>query len=271
VPAVAGQVASARLDIVGVALEVDPQRIPGADIPTRRPGKLDRNRRDRARRGHGNHRMPTGLRSAARGLDPGASGCVVAGRNSVFRHSFSDEGCCRSVSTTIKVYFNKERLVATQVIVVGPAEVWRNIVQSVDVGCHVVAFSTLEELDRWRENQGLEDPSVYPDLVVALIETGCRLGSLPVKLRGVLETMGHEATVLPLRLLEEHWPSRRSFYRTWDSHISIAPAAFLRRVRALHARRLLANGRTKKEAALLAGYSSVDQMRRNIQRSDDES
>lgn len=158
-----------------------------------------------------------------------------------------------------------------EVIVVGPAEVWRTIVQSVDVGCHVVAFSTLEELDRWRQNQGLEDPSIYPDLVVALIEVGCRLGTLPAKLRGVLEQTGHETNVPPLRRLEGHWPSRRSFYRTWDAHIPIAPAAFLRRVRALHARRLMANGRTKKEAALLAGYSSVDQMRRNIQRSDDES
>lgn len=153
-----------------------------------------------------------------------------------------------------------------EVIVVGPPELWRTIVKSVDGNCRVVAFTTLEELDHWRQNQGLEDPSIYPDLVVALIEAGCRLGSLPRKLRSVMEAVGHETNVPALRSIEDCWPSRRSFYRSWEAHIEIAPAALLRRVRALHARRLLANGRTKKEAALLAGYSSVDQMRRNIGR-----
>lgn len=151
-----------------------------------------------------------------------------------------------------------------EVIVVGPAEVWRTIVQSVDVTCRVVAFTTLEELDRWRENQGLEDPSIYPDLVVALIESGCRLGSLPRRLRSLIESVGQQTYVPRLRELENRWPSRSSFYRVWHQQIEAAPATFLRRVRVLHARRLLANGRTKKEAALLAGYSSVDQMRRNI-------
>ena len=150
------------------------------------------------------------------------------------------------------------------VIVVGPAEVWRNIVQSVDVNCRVVAFTTLEELDRWRENQGLDDPSIYPDLVVALIEAGCRFGSLPDRLRDQLESIGEQTYVPRLRELENRWPSRSSFYRVWHQQIEQGPATFLRRVRALHARRLLATGRTKKEAALLAGYSSVDQMRRNI-------
>ena len=153
---------------------------------------------------------------------------------------------------------------ASEVIVVGPPEVWRVIVKSVDAQCRVVAFTTLEELDHWRKNLGLEDASIYPDLVVALIEEGCRLGTLPRKLRTVLEAIGKQTNVPPLRTMEDRWPSRRSFYRMWEANIPIAPAAFLRRVRALHARRLLANGRTKKEAALLAGYSSVDQMRRNI-------
>jgi hypothetical protein len=34
-------------------------------------------------------------------------------------------------------------------------------------------------------------------------------------------------------------------------------------VRSLHAQRLLTLGFTRKQAAMLAGYSSVDQMRRN--------
>lgn len=156
-------------------------------------------------------------------------------------------------------------MVRNEVIVVGPADVWRTIVQSVDMNCRVVAFSTLEELDRWRQNQGFDDPRIYPDLVVALIEAGCRrLGSLPQRLRSLIESIGQQTYVPRLRELEDRWPSRSSFYRVWHQQIEPGPATFLRRVRALHARRLLANGRTKKEAALMAGYSSVDQMRRNI-------
>ena len=149
---------------------------------------------------------------------------------------------------------------------VGPSDLWRSIMKSVDRTCRVLAFNTLEELDRWRRNEGFDDPSIYPDLITALIEAGCRLGGLPRKLRTALEAISHETNVPPLRTLENAWPSRRSFYRTWEVHLEIAPAAFLRRVRALHACRLMANGRTKKEAALQAGYSSVDQMRRNIRR-----
>lgn len=151
-----------------------------------------------------------------------------------------------------------------EVIVVGPVEVWRTIVHSVDGNCRVVAFTTLEELDRWRENQGFDDPSIYPDLVVALMEAGCRLGSLPRRLRKLIESIGEQTYVPRLREVENRWPSRSSFYRVWHQQIEPGPATFLRHVRALHARRLMANGRTKKEAALLAGYSSVDQMRRNI-------
>jgi hypothetical protein len=157
---------------------------------------------------------------------------------------------------------------SSELIVVGRPDVWRSIVKSVDDTCRVVAFTTLAELDRWRENEGFDDPSIYPDVITAAIEVGCRLGTLPCRLRGVLENLGRERSVPPLRRLEDGWPSRRSFYRTWNTHLEIAPAAFLRRVRVLHARRLMANGRTKKEAALLAGYSSVDQMRRNIRRRD---
>jgi transcriptional regulator GlxA family with amidase domain len=153
-----------------------------------------------------------------------------------------------------------------QVIVVGPPDVWRAVVKTVDRGCRVLAFTTLDELDRWRRSGGSEDPSIYPDLIAALAEAGRRISDLPAHLRAVLEKLRDETNVPPLRRLNEEWPSRSSFYRTWNAHIDMAPAAFLRRVRSLHASRLLAKGRTKKEAALLAGYSSVDQMRRNMRR-----
>lgn len=155
---------------------------------------------------------------------------------------------------------------APELIVVGPHEVWRAVVKSVGEGCRVVAFTTLEELDHWRANLGLDDPSIYPDVVVALSESGCRLGALPPKLRQAVEAIGALARVPPKRELEGSASSRRSFYRLWHAQLEITPAAFLRRVRTLHARRLMANGRTKKEAAMLAGYSSVDQMRRCLKR-----
>ena len=153
-----------------------------------------------------------------------------------------------------------------EIIVVGPPDVRRAVVRTVRRDCRVLAFSTLEELDHWRHTVSSDDPSIYPDLVAALIEAGSRLAALPVRLRAALESLGRETYVPPLRRLEGEWPSRRSFYRTWEAHLDVAPAAFLRRVRALHASRLLATGRTKKEAALMAGYSSVDQMRRNMRR-----
>jgi Helix-turn-helix domain len=155
---------------------------------------------------------------------------------------------------------------SAEVIVVGPPDVWRSIVRTVDRQCRVLAFATLDELDRWRRSGGFEDPSIHPDLVTALLESGRHLSELPTRLRATLERLGKETNVPALRRLENAWPSRRSFYRTWNANIETAPATFLRRVRALHAARLLANGRTKKEAALLAGYSSVDQMTRNMRR-----
>lgn len=152
--------------------------------------------------------------------------------------------------------------VPPEVIVVGPPEVWRRVVAE----CRVIGFRTLEELDAWRENRVADDRRIHRDLLAVLMELGCPLASLPRKLRAALEAIGELTHVPPTRELEQRWPSRRSFYRSWHERIEATPAAFLRRVRALHARRLLASGRTKKEAALLAGYSSVDQMRRNLVR-----
>lgn len=113
-----------------------------------------------------------------------------------------------------------------------------------------------------------DDPSILPDLMVALAEADCPLAALPRRLRAALEALGRATNVPRLRQLEDQWPCRRSFYRCWETYLDLAPATFLRRVRALHARRLLALGRTRKEAALLAGYSSVDLMRRNIHRAE---
>src|SRR5438876_369408 len=55
-----------------------------------------------------------------------------------------------------------------ELIVVGPAEIWRDMVKSVDDHWRVVAFTSLDELDHWRQSQGLDDPSSYPDPAVGI-------------------------------------------------------------------------------------------------------
>jgi len=125
-------------------------------------------------------------------------------------------------------------------------------------------FRTLEELDRWRKQQTCD--AVGPDLVAALHELAMPLDAVPARLRAVLESIAAETHVPALGDLEKRFSSRRSFYRTWNDTFGQPPSTFLRRVRTLHARRLLTLGFTRKQAAMLAGYSSVDQMRRNIGR-----
>ena len=90
--------------------------------------------------------------------------------------------------------------------------------------------------------------------------------TLPRRLRSAIESLADGEAVPHLADLETRWTSRRSFYRMWCARIRETPSAFLRRVRAIHARRLLANGMSRKEAAHTAGFTSVDQMRRYIGR-----
>lgn len=149
------------------------------------------------------------------------------------------------------------------IIVVGSPELAARIAQSGRE--RVVAFSSLQELDRWREQQ-LEDETFGPDIDGALNEIGCSLASLPVRLRTQLEAIGVRTQVPPMRELESGWPSRRSFYRAWKDSVHEPPSAFLRRARLRHAERLIAMGRSKKEAAHLAGFSSPEQLRRHIKK-----
>ena len=149
------------------------------------------------------------------------------------------------------------------IIIVGAPQLAHRLAQTSHA--RIVAFSSLEELDEWRESQH-DDETFRPDVVAALEEIGCRLSALPVRLRQQLAAVGEKTKVPAMRVLESKWPSRRSFYRMWNESIAETPSAFLRRLRARHAERLIGLGRSKKEAAHLAGYSSVDQMRRNIRK-----
>lgn len=148
------------------------------------------------------------------------------------------------------------------VIVVGSPDVCRRIAHTAS-GQHVLTFSSLEELDRWRSRRIAGD-TIAPDIGAVLKAIRCVPTALPKKLREAIETLSCEPSVPPLATLERQWPSRRSFYRTWSEHVAVPPSAFLRLVQAEHARRLLHRGLSRKEAALMAGYSSVDQMRRHL-------
>jgi len=149
-----------------------------------------------------------------------------------------------------------------RIIIVARPELSRRIVRSA-LGDHVITFASLDELDHWRTSARAAEP-IAEDVAAALADVGCTMSALPRKLRDVLEALARETCVPPLDAIGRRWPSRRSFYRVWTQAIGDPPSAFLRRVQAHHARRLLGIGLTKKEAALIAGFSSVDQMRRHI-------
>jgi len=151
------------------------------------------------------------------------------------------------------------------VIVIARPHLFREITRSVGAN-RVLTFTSLDELDLWRAAANGPNRSIAVDVAGSLVEIGCDVEALPRKLRDVIEALGDESRVPPLAMLEQHWPSRRSFYRFWNERIAEPPSAFLRRVRARHARRLIALGLSRKEAAHLAGFSSVDQLRRYVTR-----
>lgn len=149
------------------------------------------------------------------------------------------------------------------VIVIAPPHHFREITRSVGA-TRVITFTSLEELDHWRAAASGPNSSIAIDVAASLAGIGCNVETLPRKLRDVIEALSDEPRVPSLERLERHWPSRRSFYRFWTERISETPSAFLRRVRAEHARRLVSLGLSRKEAAHIAGFSSVDQLRRYV-------
>lgn len=126
----------------------------------------------------------------------------------------------------------------------------------------VIAFRNLDELDRWRSGKSARPETIRIDLIAALREIGIEPERLSKKLQATLEAVAHHRTVPAATELVARWPSRRSFYRVWSDEIHEPPSSFLRRVRTLHAARLMDAGATAKEAALRAGFGSTDRLRR---------
>lgn len=156
---------------------------------------------------------------------------------------------------------DRERMI---IIVAPPDAMVRVVRRSSDH--EPIAFTSLDEFDAWAEVHGQEASTIRRHVAAALEQIGCVPGALPRRLRLLVESIGDRPRTPRLRDLEHQWPSRRSFYRNWGAEISEPPSTFLRRVRNLHARRLLAEGLTKKRAAEVAGFTSVDQMQRHLRR-----
>jgi hypothetical protein len=156
------------------------------------------------------------------------------------------------------------RLREESIIVIAPSDVAGRVARAIGDGFDVIAFRNVEELDRWRAEIAALAGGVGADVIGALADIGCPLSTLPHRLRVALDAIGLFPSAPPLKLLEQQWPSRRSFYRMWNDTIPESPSAFLRRVRLHHAQRLIAEGIVPKRAAIVAGFSSVDQMRRMI-------
>ncbi len=147
------------------------------------------------------------------------------------------------------------------VIVVAPAEVSDKIARhAADVS--VVAFRSLDELDRWRLASASRSASIRGDVVDALREIGSGIEALSARLRTIFEEFSERSAVPAVAEFEQSWLSRRSLYRIWRHELREGPSRFLRRVRVLHAERLMRDGVAPKEAAMLAGFGSVDHLRR---------
>ncbi len=147
------------------------------------------------------------------------------------------------------------------IIIVAPRDAVVRVVRR--TAGEAVVFVSQGEFEKWLAEHA-EIETIRPEVMRALEQVACRPGGLPRRLRGLIEWLSERPRAPKLSELERQCPSRRSLYRLWGDRIAETPSAFLRRVRALHAARLLASGVSRKQAAATAGFSSVDMMRRHV-------
>lgn len=151
------------------------------------------------------------------------------------------------------------------VIVIAPSEVSTRIARS-EWERNVVAFRSLDDLDRWRRAQASTGTNIRGDVMTALSEIGFDLERLSSKLRDTFEAFARRKSVPAVVDVERLCASRRSLYRMWKRELREAPSQFLRRVRVVHAERLMNDGISAKQAALRAGFGSVNCLRRLLAR-----
>ncbi len=149
-----------------------------------------------------------------------------------------------------------------QVIVIGADESVGQVART--NGLPVKAFATIDDFERWRVAESNSRITIREEIAGALKEIGVAFEQLPPKLQALFENFAQCRVVPVVSDLEKLSPSRRSLYRIWSGPVGETPSRFLRRVRLLHAERLIGSGASNKEAALRAGFGSVDRMRRLI-------
>lgn len=116
-------------------------------------------------------------------------------------------------------------------------------------------FDSLEALDRWREAPP-RPKLIVRDVDRVLAEIGCSANDLLPEVHAAVQRIARCDSVPRVSELFGAL-SERTFYRRWSECIPLPPKQFLARVRLLHARRLLEDGLTSKEAAFRAGYRST--------------
>jgi AraC-like DNA-binding protein len=151
---------------------------------------------------------------------------------------------------------------ASAIIVIGGDDAAGRIARN--SGLTVKAFATVDDFERWRASQASSRRTIRDEIVEALREIGVAFDQLPPKLQPIFDRFARCRVVPALADLEKVSPSRRSLYRAWSCELCETPSRFLRRVRLLHAERLIGLGASNKEAAWQAGFGSVDRMRRLI-------
>lgn len=147
------------------------------------------------------------------------------------------------------------------VIVIAPRDLSTRIARYADE-VSVVAFRSVDDFDKWRTAGASCTSTIREEVSAALREIGVDVEALSFRLRHCVDGLSSKTRVPSMEDVEQCSASRRSFYRMWTAELHEGPGRFLRRVRVLHAERLIRDGMTQKEAAMRAGFASVDHLRR---------
>lgn len=124
-------------------------------------------------------------------------------------------------------------------------------------------FTTVEAFEEWR-NGSLKAPPLHAAVLEALHQLG--FGMPPAALAGLFAWLGSQQRVPHLKELARQCSSRRTFFRAWRGEMPESPAQFLLRVRRIRATALLSTGHHYRDAAIAAGFSSIEAMRQKLAR-----
>jgi AraC-like DNA-binding protein len=128
-----------------------------------------------------------------------------------------------------------------------------------------LVFHNGTDFDEWREASTSEPSTLVEEVAAVLDDVAADRARCSSTTRKALDFVAHQAVAPPLQALISAVGSRSSLYREWN--LTVTPADFLRRVRARHACRLIAErALPRKVGAHIAGYTSSGQLRRHLRR-----